>query len=385
MLDAMRLVGDPPADAAIEAIFAAGQLKDAQAFMSRLMTNDAALPNSIPSALRYFLESNPMKPFADPSCVEAAQNLFVDHGPEILITLGCYALPDAYAARKGVKVLHQTAYLAKRPNRRLFQTMQMVIDVMEPGGLGPHGFGIRTVQKVRLMHAAVRHQLHHGKSAKWDELFFGVPINQEDLAGTLLTFSFLSIDGLRKLGANISSEAAKAYFDTWCGIGRVLGVRPEVIPDDLEAAAELKETISRRQFAPSDEGREMTQALIEMLERNSPPLLESIPTGLMRLFIQAEIADYLGIPTGRLQDEMANMVVGFAKFVDRDLEESHWRAMFFRHHILSLIEGMIELEAGNRQDFFRLPTNLHSNWRGANPESEAGVWRHLENWIVSRV
>jgi len=79
------------------------------------MTNDAALPHSIPPALRNFLESNPMKPFADPSCVEAAQNLFVDHGPEILITLGCYALPDAYAARKGVKVLHQTAYLAKRP------------------------------------------------------------------------------------------------------------------------------------------------------------------------------------------------------------------------------------------------------------------------------
>src|SRR5271166_2262181 len=88
VLDAMRLVGDPPADAAIAAIFSAGQLKDAQAFMSRLMTNDAALPDSIPPALRNFLESNPMKPFADPSCVEAAQNLFVDHGPEILITLG---------------------------------------------------------------------------------------------------------------------------------------------------------------------------------------------------------------------------------------------------------------------------------------------------------
>jgi hypothetical protein len=57
-----------------------------------------------------------------------------------------------------------------------------------------------------------------------------------------------------------------------------------------------------------------------MLEKNSPPLLESIPIGLMRLFIQAEIADYLGIPSGRLQDEMASMVVGFAKFVDRDLE-----------------------------------------------------------------
>ena len=104
----------------------------------------------------------------------------------------------------------------------------------------------------------------------------GVPINQEDLAGTLLTFSFLAIDGLRKLGANISSEAADAYFYAWCGIGRVLGVLPEMIPCNLEEVAELKELISLRQFAPSDEGRQMTQALIGMLQKNSPPLLEGI-------------------------------------------------------------------------------------------------------------
>jgi len=123
-------------------------------------------------------------------------------------------------------------------------------------------------------------------------LSLGIPINQEDLAGTLLTFSFLAIDGLRKLGANISSEAADAYFDAWCGVGKLLGVLPEMIPGNLEEAAELKEIISRRQFAPSDEGREMTRALIDMLEKNSPPLLEGIPTGLMRLFIAQEIADY---------------------------------------------------------------------------------------------
>jgi uncharacterized protein (DUF2236 family) len=385
MLDAMRLVGDPPADAAIEAIYAADQQKSVQAFMTHRLTNDAPLPSSLPPELRDFLEKNAESPFADPSRVEAAQSLFVDHGPEILITLGCYALPDAYAARKGVKVLHQTAYLANRPNRRLFRTMQMVVDVMEPGGLGPHGRGIRTVQKVRLMHAAIRYQLHHDKTVKWNDHTYGVPINQEDLAGTLLTFSFLAIDGLRKLGANISDEATKAYFDTWCGVGRLLGVQPQMIPDNLEAAAQLKGIISRRQFAPSDEGREMTRALIVMLEKNSPPLLESIPTGLMRLFIPAEVADYLGIPDGQMQKCLANFTVEFGKFVDRNLADSQWQAMLFRHHILSVIEGMISVEAGDQRDFFRLPTNLHQKWRGTNPESETGLWGHLANWIVSRV
>ena len=174
--------------------------------------------------------------------------------------------------------------------------MQMVVDVMAPGGLGPKGRGIRTLQKVRLMHAAIRHQLRHDAHARWDEGSLGVPINQEDLAGTLLTFSFLAIDGLHRLGANISLEAAEAYFRAWRGVGKVLGVLPEMIPNNLDEAAELKALISRRQFAPSDEGREMTQALIQMLKKNSPPLMEGIPTGLMRLFIEQEIADYLVHP-----------------------------------------------------------------------------------------
>lgn len=381
----MRLVGDVPADAAIEAIFEGGHVKAAQTFMTHLMTNADALPSSLPRPLRDFINQSAAQPLSDLPAIEAAQGLFVDHGPEILTTLGCYALPDAYAARKGVKVLHQTAYLAKRPNRRLFRTMQMVIDVMEPGGLGRNGRGIRTVQKVRLMHAAVRYQLRHDTAAKWDDLSFGVPINQEDLAGTLLTFSFLAIDGLRKLGANISAEAAEPYFAAWCGVGKVLGVLPEMIPDNLEEAAELKELISRRQFAPSDEGREMTRALIDMLEKNSPPLLEGIPTGLMRLFIEKEVADYLGIPDSKLEKHLARIVVDAAKFIDRDLEDSQWQAMIFRHHILSLIEYMIKTEAGAQRDFFRLPTDLHKKWRGANPKSKQGIWGHLASWIESRL
>lgn len=383
-LEAMRLVGDPSADTAVEAIFAAGQQNAAQTFMTLRTTNDAALPDALPSALRDFLQTSATEALADPSSVELAQNLFVDHGPEILTTLGCYALPSAYAAKKGVKVLHQTAYLANRPTRRLFRTMQMVVDVMEPGGLGPKGYGIRTVQKVRLIHSAIRHQLLNDNVSKWD-LSFGVPINQEDLAGTLLTFSFLAIDGMRKLGVNISHDAAQAYLDAWCGVGKLLGVLPEMLPDNLESGAQLRDLIARRQFAPSDEGREMTQALIEMMRKNSPPLLEGVPIGLMRLFMEREIADYLGIPDSPLEQHLARIVVEFAKFVDRDLESFHWQAMIFRHHILSIIEGMIAMEAGNQREFFRLPTHLHQKWRGANPKSEEGLWGHLADWITSRV
>jgi len=77
--------------------------------------------------------------------------------------------------------------------------------------------------------------------------------------------------------------------------------------------------------------------------------------------------------------------VNIAKFIDRDLESSHWQAMIFRHHILSIIEYLIKLEGGAQCDFYRLPTDLHKKWRGTNPKSEQGVWAHLADWIVSRV
>jgi uncharacterized protein (DUF2236 family) len=201
----------------------------------------------------------------------------------------------------------------------------------------------------------------------------------------LLTFSFLVIEGLRKLGANISSEAAQAYFETWCAVGRLLGVHPEMLPESWDSGAKLRTLIEARQFAPSEEGREMTRALIEMMQRNSPPLLEGIPVGLMRLFMESKIADYLGIPDSSLQQDLAGIIVGLAKLIDFDLKESHWRAMIFRHHILSIVEGMINAEGGNERDFFRLPTDLHQRWRGASPATEESIWGHLAHWVVSRI
>jgi len=75
--------------------------------MTHLMTNPEALPSSLPTSLRDFLDRSTAEALPDSQGIESAQGLFVVHGPEILMTLGCYALPDAFAARKGVKVLHQ--------------------------------------------------------------------------------------------------------------------------------------------------------------------------------------------------------------------------------------------------------------------------------------
>ena len=85
------------------------------------------------------------------------QDLFQELGPEVLLILGCYSLPAAYAATKGARVLAQTGFLTEDTDRRLGETSQMVVDVMTTGGLEPGGTGVWAARKVRLMHAAIRH------------------------------------------------------------------------------------------------------------------------------------------------------------------------------------------------------------------------------------
>src|SRR5436190_19317604 len=92
--------------------------------------------------------------------------------------------------------------------RRLLETSQMVINVMSEGGLDLNGAGIITVKKVRLYHAAIRYfLLNSGRdSAAWDSEVYGKPINQEEMAGTLMAFSALVINGLTQVGVELTKE-----------------------------------------------------------------------------------------------------------------------------------------------------------------------------------
>ena len=182
--------------------------------------------------------------------ITAGQDVFQELGPEILLILGCYSLPAAYAATRGARVLGQTGFLSEDTDRRLAETSQMVLDVMSTGGLTPTGRGVRAAEKVRLMHAAIRHLIVGRTDQPWDQAENGLPINQEDLAATLMTFSYLVVDGLRKLGFSVTAGEAEDYLEAWKLVGRLMGVLPELIPANFAEAKTLTERIEQRQIAP---------------------------------------------------------------------------------------------------------------------------------------
>lgn len=364
----MRRIGDKPADQLIQAFFAGKEGGAINALMREMVASDA-IPSgsSIPDDLRAFLKSAAVLPeWADKEKLQAGQEVFWEHGPAIVLILFCYSLPFCYAARREAQALGLTGRLSGNPRRRVTETAQMLIDVMAPGGLTGPGTGIRTIERVRLMHAAVRYLI--AKSNKWD-LEIDCPLNQEDLAGTLMSFTSITFDGLRRLDINLSKSDAEAYLHCWNVVGHILGIRKDLLPTDLDDAEAFTSVFKERQFAASEEGRFMTNALLEAIASILPganiipeTMFEFLPRALTYYFVGETMAGVLGVEAVPFE----NQVLAPLKWANRiagDVEASPW----FMRQLVALVSRhlLVALElvarGGNRPSF-NIPTELRQRW-----------------------
>jgi ER-bound oxygenase mpaB/B'/Rubber oxygenase, catalytic domain len=374
-LDAMRAVGDPVADPAVAALFADGGVDAVNDLLGALVFNDGIPAAGLPKVVSGYLDKTAAVPALDSEKVERGEAMFGVVGPEILMALGFYGLPADYAARKGVQVLHRTGLLGNTPIRRVFETTQMVVDVMAEGGLRPSGRGVRTAQKVRLMHAAVRHLITHDRERPWDPSL-GVPINQEDLAGTLMTFGYVVLDGLDRLSVHVGDDDREAYFHAWQAVGRLMGVREELIPANVAEGRRLTEIIHARQIAPSPEGRELTRALVHGYEKLLPAHLAGVPASLIHFFLDRDpftgqnVAEMLGVPPGDWTEHVTRLVVHVDAFLTRRGIENPVADRVLAYVNRQMIEGMLLVERGGRRAPFYIPDELQAQW-GIAPRAPA--------------
>jgi hypothetical protein len=361
-LDPMRHQQDPPADALVNDLFAAGEVGAVNQLMKTLSTNDVLPPDALPASVRDFLASTAALPsWADPAKIVAGERVFWRYGPAIIANLHCYSLPFCYAGRKGVQVLALTSRLYSNPTRRIVETAQMVVDVMRPGGLGALGTGIRTAQRVRLMHAGVRFQIGHYPG--WNAAEFDLPLNQEDMAGTILSFSYILLDGLHKVGYNLSAEELEAYLHCWNVVGHFIGLREDLMAQNYADAAALAGRISERQFAACPEGQLMASALIGMMQHEIPgSLFDHVPPLMVRFLLGDHGADILAVAPGHI-DQLLTAPLRLAAHVTSGL--NHDSAIVSRVHELfarALIQGLIFVEREGKQIPFSIPTELLQTW-----------------------
>jgi hypothetical protein len=152
----------------------------------------------------------------------------------------------------------------------------------------------------------------------WKE--HGQPINQEDLAYTLMTFSWVAVRGLRQLNLGLSREEEEAILHCWRVSGYHMGIDVELLPEGLEESEAAFDIMKARlsDYEPQDEkgeqGRALTQALMDYAETDLLPRLmkwldqltthryfltqeklEPLPRMLMLYLVGKETALQLGI------------------------------------------------------------------------------------------
>ena len=148
------------------------------------------------------------------------------------------------------------------------------------------------------MHAAVRY--YTLQSGQWNDQW-GTPINQEDMAGTNLSFSLIVIRGLRMLGYSVSQADQAAFMHIWAIVGYLTGLDEELIPENSKHAQQLDGMIKQRQFRTSAHGKELTSSLTEhIMKVNKSKATKNDILGLMRHLLGTEIADMLGIEAPEL-------------------------------------------------------------------------------------
>ena len=295
-LDALRRIGDDPADQLVAQL--GRQVWAVNAAMRAARHNSAIAPESLPTAARELIAHVSMMPsWWDAGRVVRAQTWAQQHLFSITVALFCAALPAAYAAEKGARVLRTTGRMTGDLDRRIGETARFVLDVLTPGAFEPNGSALCAVIKVRLMHAAVRGMLAPEQAAGDAER----PINQEDLLGMLFGFSVLVTRSLTRLGVPVEARDAEDFYHLWRGVGVLLGVRAALLPADVHEATCAMERIAARQVHASEHGQALTAALVARMEQHfDVPGLRAAPRALIRYLLGERYAEILGVASGRM-------------------------------------------------------------------------------------
>ncbi len=313
-LTTARQQGDAPADAVIDALVATEGRAGVGLFTRWLAQTDSAEGDSQPTVVQnFFFNQGQLPTWADVDQMRQGMAFFAQHQGSIGLLLGLYSLPYTYLGADGAQVLWLTERIKTDTARRLQETGEWVFGVMNPAEWKT-GQAITRTLKIRLIHAAARWFAR--QSGRW-QAEWGVPVNQEDMAATNLSFSYVVIRGLRQVGIATTEAEEEAFLHHFNVVCSVLGVTDALIPQNLREAFGLERAIVRRQFRPSAAGQGLANALLDAIAKQAETTLgydaaRSIAASQMRFFLGQSFADALAIPDVPVVRPVSSALAGLA-------------------------------------------------------------------------
>jgi len=359
-----RAIGDPSADAVVAKVFAAGEQRQVSAAFRSLVTNADPIPEDLPSELKTWLADAVVLPdWLDPGQVQRAQGLYQRVGWCFALALFSSSLPQAYAGAHGARVLMETQGLTEHTRRRILETAQFIFDVMDHNAFAPGGRGLAAARKVRLLHASVRE--YTLMRAGWTAERWGIPINQEDLAGTIMTFSVCVLDAMDVMGLSFSEDEADAWMHTWAVVAHLMGVDDALLAKTRASGSALMEAIRDDQWAPSLHGQTLAKQLCEAMADYVPApksIALQLPYALVRELAGDRCADILGIPQSpkatELLDDGFHVLDEVAKFFHRDGHRPSATARL----ATDVMQRLIGVQREGKNTSFVMPSGLMHRW-----------------------
>ncbi|WSU95019.1 DUF2236 domain-containing protein [Streptomyces sp. NBC_01023] len=294
-MDALREVGDELADATVATLFERGEVGKFNTLMRWFSEAGQDLPDGLPDVAREYLQVTSAPPsWVDWGEMEKARLFFIDNNVHISTALSFAAMPACYVVPHIAKLLSATHSLAY-PSRRMAETGQFTVYLMRPDAFEAGSRFIPAAQKVRLLHASIRHHLR--RENRWDVAKLGVPICLEDMIGGQMMFSIQVLDALHRLGIHMSADGAQSYYYAWRVVGSMLGISLEHMPADLESARQFSDLYMTRHMGPSEDGARLTRQLIDLYEEVVPgTVFDPVVSALIRYLIGDTAADWLEVP-----------------------------------------------------------------------------------------
>lgn len=194
-----------------------------------------------------------------------------------------------------------------------------------------------------------------------------MPINQEDLAGTMLAFSSVAVDAIKAMGVNLTADDEEAYFHAWRVVGHILGIQPQMMPGNIAEGRALWNAIDQHQFEASPEGKELTKALIDFLKYILPGnVFDGLPEALMNELMGARISGMLGIKPSQFAELALHLFKGPFHFIQDILDDLSDNSKVIQsiaealsHYIM---QGMTLMWNGDKKVHFYIPPSLQGSW-----------------------
>jgi hypothetical protein len=221
-------VGDKPMDDLVEWMRTSRTAQARQLFEQASNAGIAAVPDP-PAPLRdFFTQVEATPDWVDWNQIRRGQRALRAAGADGIYLARDVSLLGGYQFSGFNQTLLRTGALEKGSNQRFAETFQWAMDVIAEDGLAAQGVGYQSTLRVRLIHAYIRS--HVAAMADWRGDDWGVPVNQTDMAATLLGALIAPTAGALGMGLIYTPSDLDAIAHVARYVGWLIGVQEQWLP-----------------------------------------------------------------------------------------------------------------------------------------------------------